>query len=712
MAKSRNVWEYNFAKNEAIVDAVRKTIIPKLKSSRDGRSELESIWMRDYNIWNVVHDDAHLYSGRAKLYIPEVRKNIEAQARQLTDMAFPSDQYLECMPGTGGTRKGAALHKAIRQWQVEQAQLPIKFHVHNRQKCLYGTSVAYVAWSKRVEHVFKNARNPKTGKIQASRQLMELFNGPDFIVRDLFRWYTLNIKKADLGDEGCAEIQVLNRFDLVQKDRAGLLVGLDEILKGNSDAYSKEELYRDVERAENLGLHINPTQGYAGVAALSGREDPDNPTINNYMCTTVYAKIECPDACLEEEDPSLGIPMKIEIYDNEHVGFVGRNPFFHQRPPYVVGKYILPGPDEFYGQGIPQATRYMQYELNSKAEQNMDSVTYALNPIAFIDPAMTAQNANFEMEPGAKWFVNPAGVKFGAMPDVSATGLTAIGSLRSQIQDFSDRQPSLPSQLAGKARTATQAQIVNDVISLDTKAFQRQQELMELEPLMQMFESLTEQNAEDDQMVLLLGKNSTNWQKLIAPRNLLLGNYTYFWRVSTSQQNKQLQARQMIDMLKVYGALPPEIQAKTPLDLPETFRTIFRELLDIPNADKIMPSPDEQISQDPATILKMLTLGMEVEVLPGDDNASIIRFLADAFRQEKDKVLQKQIAEQMLKQKQALEAKMQQAQAQHAQQLAMMHMQMQAQAQGGQKGGGARGGNRTQLSPNASTGDMASGLRA
>lgn len=709
MAKKVDVWTNNFAADERVRDAVRKTIIPKMKEVRNNRQSMENDWIRYYNMWNVVHDSSHTYSGRAKLYIPEVRKNVESQARQLTEAMFPNDDFLSVSPGSSGTRKGAEIQRSIRLWQIDQAQLRVKMHVFNRQECLYGTSPAYVCWSKKVEHAFRRARDPKTGKIKLTRELIELYNGPDFIVRDLFKWYALNPKKQDILEDGTVDFVTENHFDLVAQAKQGYLYGLDKIEQGNSSAYRLEELERDIERAETLGLQIENQSGYAGVASLEDKDADEKH--GTHLVATVYTRLVLPQACLEEEDPELGIPVKIKIYDGEHVGFVGRNPFFHQRPPYVVGKYILPNADEFYGQGIPQAIQYMQYEANSKAEQAMDSATLALNPIAFIDPALASQANDFEIEPGATWFINPAGVKLAAMPDVSATGYNAIEILRRQMADYSDRSPALPTQLQGKSRSATQSEIVDRAQSVDNKTFQLQNEILVLNPLMEMWEYLTDQNIEEDQVIMLLGRRATDWKRVLLTKNMTLGRYQYFWKASSSLQNRQIMARQMIDMMKVAGSLPPQEQMKLNMQYSELVKILWTEMFQLPDADKVLGQPEEMMAQSPEVIHKMLKLGMEVEILPNDDDKSIISFLSEKINNEKDEWVKKEMMRQIL----LHQVQIQKKQLLQKMQVEQMREQIAAeqQAQGGGESSGTQGsGNRTQLSPNANAGNMASGMRA
>lgn len=709
MAKKRDVWTENFANNARVRDAVKNIFPAKIQNTRDSRYTLEEDWMRFVNMWDVQHDDSHMYNGRAKLYIPEVRKCVEAQARQLVELAFPTDDFITCYPMPGGTTRGADVQQSIRRWQVEQSNLKGRFLVFARQQAMLGTSPAYVCWDKKVDHAFKQARNPKTGKIKISRQLVETFNGPTFIPRDLFKWYAINPKKMEFEEDGTIELRVVDRAYVESQAKLGMIFGMDEILGGNSDAWNKDVFEKDIRRAEMMGLQIDSKQGYAGTASL---KEGDENKMGNYELATIYARVICPEACLEDEDPTVPIPMKIEIYNGEHVGFVGRNPFFHQKPPYVVGRYIYPNADEFYGQGIPKAVQYQQYELNSKAEQAMDSITLSLNPIAMIDPGMAAQNGNFEIEPGATWFVSPNGVRLDRMPDVSQSGYAAISQLRSQIQDYSDREPALPSQLSGKARTATAANQVGEAQSVDFNTFKRQNEQDVLIPLMEQWEALTTQHSEEEFIIMVLGRSFGEWKQHIVNKEQFAGNYKYMWKAASDFDNRAVKARQMIDMMKVAGSLPPESQAKLGFDFAEAYRILWKEIMRLPNSDKVIPDPMAMPVQDPEVIFRMLELGMDVEVLPTDNNMEFLRMYSEKYPTVKNEEMKRRVMQQVIEHKKMLEKKqqvMQQLQEQKQQQMQMAL----AEQQGKRPSSGTQGsGNRTQLSPNANAGDVASGVRS
>lgn len=712
MAKEKtSVWDRNFATDPALSDKVAGYFVPRIRTVRTNRIQLEEAWWRFFNMWNVTKDGYHNYVGRAQLYIPEVRKNIEAQARQLTKSAFPSSDCFDVSPGLTGTRRGAMAWKSYHQWAMENADVQSKYFVAMRQLCMLGTSPIYLPWRKTTREEFRSRRDPKTKKILPTKQEIELFNGPEFIVRDLFRWYTFNPKKNDLSD-GCFEIMPISPFEMKALAKTGDLANLEEIMAGPSNAYLNEEFSRDVMRAESQGINIQYNMAYAGEATIRKDEDNKDFADTTFMRTRIFSEIIFPEACEEGEDPDKPIPMMIDIYGNDKCGLIKRNPFYHQRPPYVVGKYIQPNADEFYGQGLPWAIQYMQYEMNTKAEQGMDSATLSLNPISVIDPGLAGGSNEFNIEPGAIWWASPQGVRMMQMPDVTPVAYQAISQLKGLMQDYSDRSPALPPQLLGKARTATQSEMVFDSLGVDNWLFQLQNESLILKPMLQQWEAITDQNMDDDMLVMILGRRAGDLKRTLLSRADLLGRYAYKWKGASVAAAKQVTARQMLDMIKVIGSLPPGSVQN--FNYGELVKVLWNDLWQLPDADKIMGIPEEMVTQDAEAENKMVGMGLEIEVLPMDEDEEHIKIHDQLVGETKNEMVKMMLMTHILEHKKAFEQK--QAIKQQQMQMQQMQMQMMMAQQGGGGGGGKGGlrgsGNRTQLSPNASTGDQASGIRA
>lgn len=707
MAKEQKTkFDINFAEDQALAERVASHFSSRIRTVRNNRMPLEEALWRFFNMWNVTKDGYHNYSGRANLYIPEVRKNVEAQARQLTKSAFPSEENFDVSPGLTGTRRGAESWRSVQKWSMDGCDLPLKYFVAMRQLTLLGTSPIYLPWRKETRREFRSRRDGK--KILPTKQEVELFNGPDFVVRDLFRWYTFNPKKSDLSD-GCFEIMACSLFELMALQKQGLLANFDEIVNGATNAYLEEEFARDIMRAESQGIQLQYNMAYAGQAQIRSPEDmKDRPEGDRaFMKTTIFADMIFPEGCEDDEDPEVPIPMKIDMYGNNICGLIQRNPFYHQRPPYVVGKYIQPNADEFYGQGIPWATQYMQYEMNSKAEQGMDSATLALNPIAIIDPGLAGASNEFNIEPGAVWWANPQGVKLASMPDTTPVSRAAISDIKQMMSDYSDRSPALPPELLGKSRTATQSNIVSSALNVDNWLFQLQNEKTILTPMLQQWEAITDQNMTDDMIVMILGRRAGDFKRTLLSRSDLLGRYAYQWKGASSNDNKQVLGRQMLDALKVITGMPPQMVQGLNFNGAEFIKILWSDIWSLPDADKILGQPEQLVTQDAEAENKMVKMGLEIEVGPMDDDQAHVEIHDKALGETKDQTQKMLLMQHILIHKKQQEQKkaqqMQQQQAQQQQQQMMMAMAQQ---------GGKKGGNRTQMSPNLNAGDIASGGRS
>src|SRR6202012_4223415 len=79
--------------------------------------------------------------------------------------------------------------------------------------------------------------------------------------------------------------------------------------------------------------------------------------------------------------------------------FVGRNPFWHQRPPYLYARMNVE-PGFFYGYGFGRVVRGLQYLTNDFANQTNDVGIIGLNPYTLVNTSMLAGPLR-PLKPGA-----------------------------------------------------------------------------------------------------------------------------------------------------------------------------------------------------------------------------------------------------------------------------------------------------------------------
>jgi hypothetical protein len=223
---------------------------------------------------------------------------------------------------------------------------------------------------------------------------------------------------------------------------------------------------------------------------------------------------------------------------------------------------------------------------------------------------------------------------------------------------------------------------------------------------------LTDQNLEEDEVIMTLGPRSGKWARTFVSRESLIGRYRYFWRVASTMQNKQILSRQMLDLLKVMASVPPQMLGNTKVDVGEILRMVWKEGWELPDAHRVF-SGDQLFGQpqDPDIENKMCALGLELEVMPDDDDATHMTIHDQHLGKTKDRETKAALIGHIKNHSTSRQLKAQLAQqAQQAMMMAQQQAAQQGQPEGPRKSVGS--GNRTQLSPNLTKGNMGSGIRA
>src|SRR5207253_656776 len=135
------------------------------------------------------------------------------------------------------------------------------------------------------------------------------------------------------------------------------------------------------------------------------------------------------------------------------------------------------------------------------------------------------------------------------------------------------------------------------------------------------------------------------------------------------------------------------------------FKVMWNDLWKLKDGDRILGVPEEMAAQDAEAENKMCKMGLEIEVQPMDDDQEHMQIHDKFLGEEKNELIKTLMMTHILEHKKSDEQK--QIIKQQMQQQQMMQQQM-MQQQGSKPGSG----NRTQLSPNSSTGAQASGIRA
>jgi len=573
----------NYAGNAAIADRALEYLQDMIIGAKTARGAKEQEWLEDLRLWACQNSDIQMYNGRNGLVIPELHNQVETSVGQFISGLFPNNNYLGCIPVKASNAEDAQrVKEAVFHELDHKNNLPSLMERFERQKVLYGNAFLKPVFEKTMKTVV--VKDPK-GYVKTTQ--VPAYQGVKVHCMDTFHTYVWpenanSVQEAQL----CFDEDFVFKREL---ERSGLYKNLDKVT----------ELQPDY-------------QNYGWI-------DTIRMTINNLSTAATYRKngvlvTEC--WCDFDIVKGEYVPCVITLLNYSVVGRIQRNPFWHQSKPYLQGRYIKGPAAEAYGHSLPERLRSLQYMMTDIANQTMDSLTYALNPIALIDPAFAGDVNSFKIQPGARWFASPQGVEFKTFPDISQVGFAGMQQVRGMIQQFSDLTPKLAPQLTGKVRSATQSAAVQNEISDNQRNMILADEFEVMSPLAEMTHWLLKQFQDEAYQVAVQGPENGQWITKQVNPEMLQKDVMFVWRGSEVESVNAIRNQQMISAFNM--ALQTERILPGKIDVPKLYLKVMDEAFNLKDLD-INLEARQKMTVDPEIENMSLGMGEDCPVNPGDN---------------------------------------------------------------------------------------------
>lgn len=578
-----NKFETNYASRPDVANRFLEEVQGNLQATRNNRISLEEQWIADLRQWSC-RLDGQGYQGRSNLFVAELHNQVESSVEKALGSLFPGPDVINCVPKNGTKQERTdKIQEAIRYELEKKNNLFLVMEEHERQKMLFGTSVIKGGFKKDMLTLF--TKNPKGKPIKSE---IPKFYGVKWEVIDIFRWYIYpevsNLDNATMIFED-------QMMDLGAAKRSGLYVNLD-MVQAIPDTIHHQ--WADIDRMEMAELS----------SALKG-------LTNAALFTEVWCDFE-----FEKGKP---VPAVGVLANNRTVVRLKRNPYWFQSHPYVGSTYLRRPGKVYYGLALPDKIRTQCYQMTDLSNQVMDSLNYSLSPITVIDPALAGDLNGMKVMPGAKWLGSPEGISFQAFPDVSGSGLRAQEEVRAQIAQFSDNTPGIAPQLQGKARSATQASLVQSAVSMRSKVQGMSEEKNILIPMCEKTHILLQQFMDKDWEVKRAGPVAGSWIKEILSPDDLIGEVDWEWEGSSEAEKTAVRTQQILAFynlaLQTNSVLPPG-----EIDLQALFMRVAKEGFGLTNLEDIFKSERMKKTVDPELENIALMDGEDVDINYGDDD--------------------------------------------------------------------------------------------
>lgn len=597
----------NLATNQPLCDKFMTQYAGLVQNCRNNRKTLEENWLDDLRQWSCRSDYRGYTNGMSNLFVPELNNQVEVSVEKALTATFPGPDWVYCIPQKGLSQERAdKIKMAVVNELENKNNIFVKWDEFERQKVLLGTSIFKGSFKKDMLTVF--AKDAAGNNI---KQQVPKFYGAKWEVVDLFRWY-IYPETSDL--ENCMFTFEDQFVDINYAKSTGLYANMDLVQEVNWDS---NHLWVDTTRLELVFLST-ANKGRPGCAVF----------------TEVW--------CDFEIRKGLTVPVVATIANHSTVVRLTRNPYWFQTSPYLAARYTKRPGKLFYGMSLPDKIRSQGYMMNDLANQTMDSLNYSLNPIVVIDPALAGDINSMKIQPGAKWLGSPEGINFTQFPDVSEHGLRAMQEIRGQVAQFSDNSPGIAPQLQGKARSATQASLVQASVSQRQKVMAKGEEADVLGPMCSRTHTMLVQFMDEEWPIKMQGPDTGSWITDVVQPTDLVGAVDFVWKGSGESEKTAVRSQQLLAFynaaLQTSTVMPPG-----ELDLVALFIRIAKEAFQLTDLDQIFKSIRDKKTVDPDLENIAIHDLQELEVNMGDDDDMHIKkhqeVIDDSASNETQKIL-------------------------------------------------------------------------
>jgi hypothetical protein len=653
----------NYAEDKEFAQKIAEENIRDWHYTCAQRAEREVRWQDFYDMWNVGNQDPlnlQNYMGRANLHLPQTRKEIETMTRRLNKAFFPED-YLKADPNIINVDEDLAMCNSmlVRHYFDNVSHLKMKANPWIKQGVIYGTSPMRSYWRREMNEVYFKKRSYDVGangelipNIKKVKELVKSYDAPEFTVADIFQTWAYPVTATH--PDQLTKVFHRRKCTLHEyKEMIKLGIAVDMMEDLEEYAKEKDEQYDQTQQRLQAMGESGELQGHRETKLLDLLE--------------VWGRMEIEGKMMSYVQYIIGNTAN---FSADFCIRLQQNPYWHQKPNFDWMRYILaPGP-EFYGRGLPEASQYLQHQLDDVLNQGMDSNTLALNSITIVNPAYAPNVESFEIEPNAIWWAAPEAVKNFQFPDLNEVTMKSMQILRGVITEMSDNSPQLPDPLSGKARSTGQADLAMSEWQTDLYSFVEQIILEGLLPLAEKTHMLLQDNLKDDDVIKIVGRYAGQWVNRIVTPDDIMGKMAFSWMGAVQIQNESVRTQQMLQFLKIAPMLPPSDDYK--ILYGPVIMELLRKGFNVKTPEAFVESSTDNLSIPPWIENKLMNMASVVKINARDEDDVHIQSHIEDMAKSKDPVVRSIHDKHIQDHKKQMQEKQQaQAQQQEMQQLQM-----------------------------------------
>ncbi len=359
--------------NEAL-----KTVTESFDSAKEARSTYESLWNECFKLSKSIPGKVK-YKWMTNRFVP--------YTATLIDLIFPRLAARRPAASVSGRTERAAMNQdkfnQLIEYEQDLMNVDVIFSHWIYDGIRYGTSFLKIGWKKetadnlpRTKSFIDKILNYFKTRLGMTVKMDDLlYDGPTLSHPDIFEIFVH--PKATCPEDA---LFIIERSEVTSYD-----------LRKNPNF--KEEDIKDLKysNTEIDEFRKNRLQEM-GMSSSQARKISEKMADSYHELLEYWGLFDFDGDGIEEE-------CHICVINREKVILMEENPFYHGKKPYVVFKYRSE-PHFFYGEGVPERVKSLQYELNDTANQASDVRKLVEFPIIKFKKSANLDVESLKIAPG------------------------------------------------------------------------------------------------------------------------------------------------------------------------------------------------------------------------------------------------------------------------------------------------------------------------
>lgn len=600
----------NMAGNKALATRALKLVVEAFQHVSDQQAKKVEDWKDLYSAYRTQPKKT-IYQGRAKIAVPAAFKAVETIHADLMEGTFGQERWFRCDPRLPEYDRYAEQIEGVLRYDIERSNFMAEYDDVLKSAEILGTGVGKCFW-----------RWPTKRQQQMRRQSFQI--GETTVERDLLSDESDNslagpcLKHVFLddffvADPLCPDVQeqpfVLER-SLVTEPQARELANKKVWL--NVDQIRKMQ-----ETAEWVNYHSESAELMNERLAVQGITDRDW-VLNLYEKPTQWVKFEF-WGLFDIEKEGVFEECLITVVNMNTVVRLQRNPHWRSHRPYIAIPYSN-DPGMFHGIGIVEPIRYVYQELNAKRAQQLDSITFALNPMWFAGVQANLRQKHLVSAPGRVVPVVTVNEIKQMETDTRAISMS-MGMeevIRRDIEESTGATPIM-SGMGSAPEKATVFTGMVERAGARLKMVLRRQEERGIKPAINQFWWLEQQYRKEAVASRILGRSSGGFS-LVQPEQMK-GDYVFVPQGSLHMSATFTRNAGMLQFFQMFGGA---LQQRPDL-IWKMMRDVYQNVLNLPNAERYFPDDPYVKFADPEAENYLLMNGAFFPANQGEDHQAHIQ---------------------------------------------------------------------------------------